>query len=294
MELLACPYNVSHQIRPERMQYHLLKCKAQNPETTLEICPFNAIHHIRKSDQVEHLQNCPDRGIVEIQKYRFNAAVPGHHGNLTTPLVFGSSSIRPELSDQQHSEERIELGNRRVDMRRKREILMKQNQLIQKITSGASSSAKYNITPFQGSSDYCVDENMSTTDGFETCNTSITSANEDVNYRQTPNRTRSPSPVPSIRSIPKIYRYGRTSPRPAPATLPDIRQAPYDATLSQMRSPIRSPSPAPSVQNIPYVQPYGRKVVSLMPINVLEPRQTLRRPRTVFDPRAEIMKPSLT
>ena len=29
-ELITCPYNKFHQIRPSRIQYHLLKCKKVN------------------------------------------------------------------------------------------------------------------------------------------------------------------------------------------------------------------------------------------------------------------------
>lgn len=94
--LLECPYNRSHQIRPERMQYHLIKCRKQFPEKNLVICPFNATHHMAKSEERNHMINCPDRRIVDIQRYRFNEPTPGHHGDLSNPLFYGSSKIPKE------------------------------------------------------------------------------------------------------------------------------------------------------------------------------------------------------
>ena len=90
---LTCPYNMAHQIRPERMQYHLIKCRKQHPELSLVVCPYNATHHVKRSDEHEHLLACPDRRIVEIQKYRFNEPMPGQHGDLSNPVVYGSSKI---------------------------------------------------------------------------------------------------------------------------------------------------------------------------------------------------------
>jgi len=94
--LLDCPYNRSHQIRPERMQYHLIKCRKQYPEKNLIICPFNATHHVAKSEERKHMMSCPDRRIVDIQRYRFNEPTPGHHGDLSNPKFYGSSKIPKE------------------------------------------------------------------------------------------------------------------------------------------------------------------------------------------------------
>lgn len=282
MDLITCPYNVSHQIRPERIQYHLMKCKAQHPEISLLVCPFNAIHHIRQSDQVEHLQNCPDRGIVEMQKFRFNAAVPGQHGNLTTPLVYGSSSITSESQGED-----LEVRRNRVETFMKtRERLMEQNRIIQRNKSGqntpklTSRAPSRSGNPFQTQSEDGYDaDNGSTTDGFDTCNTgntSFVSVNEDPysshlgsQIRSPVSRTRSPSPAASMRSVPRLHRYGRISPRPAPIV-------------------------GSSTSTISLTSPMARLAISrqtmVAPDLNQKPFQTLRRPRAVFDPRAEMLQ----
>jgi len=81
------------------MQYHLIKCRKQFPEKNLVICPFNATHHMAKNEERNHMINCPDRRIVDIQRYRFNEPTPGHHGDLSNPLVYGSSKIPREVGE---------------------------------------------------------------------------------------------------------------------------------------------------------------------------------------------------
>ena len=78
------------------MQYHLIKCRKQHPELSLVVCPYNATHHVNPADEQEHLMSCPDRRIVEIQRYRFNDPQPGQHGALANPLIYGSSLIPKE------------------------------------------------------------------------------------------------------------------------------------------------------------------------------------------------------
>lgn len=45
--LIACPYNPTHMLRSDRIEYHLVKCKRQHPELQLQVCPFNHTHHIK-------------------------------------------------------------------------------------------------------------------------------------------------------------------------------------------------------------------------------------------------------
>ena len=98
-KLVTCPYNRAHQIRPERIHYHLVKCAKQHPEADLVICPYNATHHVQPADEHVHLLKCPDRRIVEIQKYRFNDPLPGEHGDLSNPRVYGSAFIPVQVEE---------------------------------------------------------------------------------------------------------------------------------------------------------------------------------------------------
>ncbi len=89
--LVTCPYNPCHQIRKERIQYHLLKCAKvrgrgerafradltaglpslpyqQHPHMPMVICPYNASHHVPVSEEAVHIASCKDRRIVELQK----------------------------------------------------------------------------------------------------------------------------------------------------------------------------------------------------------------------------------
>lgn len=90
-ELITCPYNKFHQIRPSRIQYHLLKCKKNHPGADMVVCPFNASHHIQRQNEREHLLECRDKRMIEVQKY--NEPLPGHHGYLNNPTVYGSAMI---------------------------------------------------------------------------------------------------------------------------------------------------------------------------------------------------------
>lgn len=68
----SCPYNTSHRILRARMQYHLVKCKRtvkEKPEEEKSICPFDATHHVDKEEFEEHVKTCPNRKIIDSEKY---------------------------------------------------------------------------------------------------------------------------------------------------------------------------------------------------------------------------------
>jgi len=87
--LVTCPYNKFHQIRNSRIRYHLLKCGKNHPNIELEVCPYNATHLFPEVQRSRHLVECPDRRIVDMQKY--NEPLPGRHGYLANPPFYGSS-----------------------------------------------------------------------------------------------------------------------------------------------------------------------------------------------------------
>ncbi|MEE6472005.1 hypothetical protein FKM82_009430 [Ascaphus truei] len=61
--LLQCPYDKSHMIRPSRFPYHLVKCRENNPVLAKELvtCPYNARHRIPKSEFQLHMSTCDSR-----------------------------------------------------------------------------------------------------------------------------------------------------------------------------------------------------------------------------------------
>jgi len=88
----TCPYEPSHQITIERIQSHLVKCRRNHPNSNHVICPFNASHHIPQPEERFHLANCPDRRIVELDKYSW-AVEDSQHGYLKLPPESSSNRI---------------------------------------------------------------------------------------------------------------------------------------------------------------------------------------------------------
>ena len=72
----------------------------------MQICPYNATHLIPKSEDLEgHMAECLDRRIVEVQHY--NVPLPGQHGYLRNPPIYGSSLIKieEEIQDETHQDQ---------------------------------------------------------------------------------------------------------------------------------------------------------------------------------------------
>jgi len=82
---ITCPYNPSHQITVERIQWHLVKCRKNHPTSDHVVCPYNASHHVPKPEEQYHISTCSDRKIVELSKYSWAMDRPGYHGNLSMP-----------------------------------------------------------------------------------------------------------------------------------------------------------------------------------------------------------------
>jgi len=94
---ITCPYNPSHQITVERIQFHLVKCRKNHPTSDHVVCPYNASHHIPKPEEQYHISTCSDRKFVELTKYSYALERPGQHGNLTLPppsiVQWGNSGL---------------------------------------------------------------------------------------------------------------------------------------------------------------------------------------------------------
>ena len=77
-----------------------------NEAAEMQICPYNATHLIPKSEDLEdHMAECLDRRIIEVQHY--NVPLPGQHGYLRNPPVYGSSLIKieEEIQDETHQDQ---------------------------------------------------------------------------------------------------------------------------------------------------------------------------------------------
>jgi len=67
-ELVGCPYNISHQLRPDRLVRHLVICRKETLSSPtspgykralgIKICPYNSAHHIHRADMEHHLTLC--------------------------------------------------------------------------------------------------------------------------------------------------------------------------------------------------------------------------------------------
>lgn len=82
---ITCPYNPSHQITVERIQWHLVKCRKNYPGSDHVICPFNASHHVPRLEKEYHMSVCSDRKMVEMEKYNWSSHPVQQQGNLTRP-----------------------------------------------------------------------------------------------------------------------------------------------------------------------------------------------------------------
>ena len=120
-DLVTCPYNKYHQIKPSRIQYHLIKCKKvnlydpnfpvkphlifltfqQHPDKNYTVCPYNASHHFPRDQIRDHLLECRDRRIAEMQKY--NDPLPGRHGCLSNPPFYGSTLLAAQMRETERN-----------------------------------------------------------------------------------------------------------------------------------------------------------------------------------------------
>lgn len=67
-ELVGCPYNMAHQLRPDRLVRHLVICRKESLSSptsqgyktaqSIKICPYNSAHHVHRADMEHHLAQC--------------------------------------------------------------------------------------------------------------------------------------------------------------------------------------------------------------------------------------------
>lgn len=60
-EYVRCPYFPEHELRKNRLPYHLMKCQSNPRAPKLVACPYNFLHRVRPEDAKEHLLLCEDK-----------------------------------------------------------------------------------------------------------------------------------------------------------------------------------------------------------------------------------------
>jgi len=128
---ITCPYNPSHQITVERIQFHLVKCRKNHAGSDLKVCPFNASHHVPAPEEAFHMKTCSDRKVVEMEKYSWSMQQPRQHGNLKLP-------VREELPPSEEDWESEATVTRSYDPRAKAEKM----QVLRKIEGATPSERK--------------------------------------------------------------------------------------------------------------------------------------------------------
>ncbi|RNA30384.1 gametocyte-specific factor 1-like [Brachionus plicatilis] len=60
-DLITCPFDPNHKIRPSRFENHVIKCRKHYGNIGIEMCPFNAKHIMTRLQIRNHIMVCPDR-----------------------------------------------------------------------------------------------------------------------------------------------------------------------------------------------------------------------------------------
>ena len=56
---ISCVYNSNHQIKPEKLVWHYVKCEDRKRlQHLFTICPYNSTHHIPNHEYDSHVQRC--------------------------------------------------------------------------------------------------------------------------------------------------------------------------------------------------------------------------------------------
>ncbi|XP_044739859.1 gametocyte-specific factor 1 homolog isoform X1 [Chrysoperla carnea] len=72
-KFIECPYNKSHQILPDRMQVHLVRCRRSHPDEMKVPCPFNSTHVVGQCELEYHIANCPDQKTLVSQLIEYES-----------------------------------------------------------------------------------------------------------------------------------------------------------------------------------------------------------------------------
>ena len=84
-EYVKCPYFPEHELRRNRLPYHLMKCQSNPNAPKLFVCPFNYLHRVSFEERQQHLIVCEDGRNVKYKNREQSFAN-------TRKTVFGLSS----------------------------------------------------------------------------------------------------------------------------------------------------------------------------------------------------------
>jgi len=102
-----CPYDPNHELLPERMAQHLVKCRRQHPHVKKEICRFNSTHHVDPENMKKHLKYCRDADLVT--KTKIISGVTAYNDPkkpaFTPPVNDLRPQSRPHLAQADQGEE---------------------------------------------------------------------------------------------------------------------------------------------------------------------------------------------
>ena len=111
-ELMVCPYDSSHRIRPERFAHHLNKCmKKHRRRHEFVVCDGNFQHHVLRTQIAAHYENCQDyedflkRNGHDIDAMNFGQENPGNHPQINQEVTTDENWDIVDVSDDEASDE---------------------------------------------------------------------------------------------------------------------------------------------------------------------------------------------
>ena len=101
-ELIECPYDHHHKVRPDRIEAHVMKCqyKQSHLDKGFVICPFNFKHHMPKSEYDNHALTCPDRKELKVRSQVNNEVNHEKQDAVMQYLSTKQLTAQSELSEQ--------------------------------------------------------------------------------------------------------------------------------------------------------------------------------------------------
>lgn len=79
-DMMICPYDVTHKVKPSRYQIHIANCAKIHSDSHKTTCPFNAQHRPESGELNHHILSCECRSTVDRQLVASDNAYRGHTG----------------------------------------------------------------------------------------------------------------------------------------------------------------------------------------------------------------------